>query len=1383
DHWSDAPETFDGHAHDTIHEEILLDGADDHVDLDFGTRPKLTKVPTPPAIDSTVGPSPTSDSLAQPVFDNASSHSLPTVQVTEPRSPVTPQAHSAQVSSFPQASLENARSHLRAPVTGSSPSPTPSRRSLAHPRPAIVETARSPNRLSGFFSNLIHRRDGHGPVPPSPLSSTANDRAATPEGSGNASRASSPAPPRPATPPPCLPPPTLQELGLSLSVLTSDLSPSHFSTPPASGAFLSPHHLLLCHAQGLDVLPLVSPPAPQPYALIRRVPFKSVVVMEHRGVIVAIAGRRDGVRVYALDEVKKAVEWRLDVEIRRERERARREEAKRGGVSPRGSASIEKHSVPALSPAAKAKSLQRSSSFAATPSPRPPRKKSKTPPPAPTVLRRPPTPPQGYHSPPPSYRSPSPARLGLRAQSSAISLVPRRGSVTNVLGGALSRRGAEGNIAQTLVRDGSEKPDWQDASDDEEEAINALTAGPSGSQALDERTSAMAASSSTNSNLLTNPSAHQSRRLSTATLTPSSRRRPPELDLDAIGSTPVGPAPPSPTPTLLTLRQALMASPPSRPARPRGPLAHEDDGSAPSEDEEAHVSGGRTPTNERITFAEALQESRMPDLPPPGSTVPQDAILITNSHPIATSDEDMPPASPTNSARTRQSVDTQESTLTSRRRRRRWSIMDSIFTSTPSLAGAPAFPTSRPFPDSASAMSAASLTPSAPVRRPQSASGSGPSRAVGLSRSHSSMRMQTGARAVSAATTGRPSTAGGSISTTASTQNVPPLPTPPSRFLSRIIGSAFGVRRSEDRGSEIGIVTEARGDKKASTAPASATPAPKLEYVKLPGTKSALLIKAVETNKKSFLAILCGDNGEKVELFAGTYRTALGLSRTFILPDSPRSLELQLQGDDLVEVFLVFTQNVFGLEPATVRVREVRIGRAERRAARRRARELRGADDPQAVGADVETAPVEETTTVTVTVGVDPTAPAIAAGHEVAAAAGTVAAAGAPVNAASDAAQDELLAVAAAQMGPYTTFQQLPFSPNFPLAAIADEYIIPPTYPDFLDYRSQHEPERDPDVDLSQLQFTPPGLPVPPPPLPSNWYYQDPKGKVHGPWEAARMEMWYKDGLLPIDLPVRREEETMYMLLKDLRQQAIDPTQPFKSAPPLRSFPVEHSTPVPVDAAKPLLDPLSLLRQSRIFGPPALFYSTRGGHSTLIVDGRGRSVLKGRFVWTHDEEAEPVASGHGGRLGDVKRLEAFDVADRSVLVAMRQGGFEAVDFSDALLKPADASRHYLPQFTTTPSQVNRRSPFTWKIGMPVSTASHGPTSLLPLKGHSKLLHAPGKKHSTGPGKTPGRAEFGADGGDTEHTRDEVVYLGRRDDDVYICERNGGAFRILRLGPA
>jgi hypothetical protein len=168
--------------------------------------------------------------------------------------------------------------------------------------------------------------------------------------------------PRPSTPPPPLPSPSLTELGLSLTVLTEHLSPSHFSTPPTSGAFLAPHYLLLCHAQGLDVLPLVSPPAPAPYALIRRVSFKSVVVMEHRGVLVAISGRRDGVRVYALDEIKKAVEWRLDVEIRREREKLRREEAKR--APPRDSAPNDVFSLEKISPP----NMGKSSSVRSSPS-------------------------------------------------------------------------------------------------------------------------------------------------------------------------------------------------------------------------------------------------------------------------------------------------------------------------------------------------------------------------------------------------------------------------------------------------------------------------------------------------------------------------------------------------------------------------------------------------------------------------------------------------------------------------------------------------------------------------------------------------------------------------------------------------------------------------------------------------------------------------------------------------------------------------------------------------------------------------------------------------------------------------------------------------------
>jgi hypothetical protein len=329
---------------------------------------------------------------------------------------------------------------------------------------------------------------------------------------------------------------------------------------------------------------------------------------------------------------------------------------------------------------------------------------------------------------------------------------------------------------------------------------------------------------------------------------------------------------------------------------------------------------------------------------------------------------------------------------------------------------------------------------------------------------------------------------------------------------------------------------------------------------------------------------LCGDAGEKVELFAGTYRTALGLSRTFILPDSPRSLELQLQGDDLVELFLVFGQNVFGLEPATVRVREVRIGRAERRAARRRANNRDGSAGGNGqgtqMGESTSLSPVDETTVITtvVSVGDDavegrgfegrplspiarharrrsiqvqgqiisssysgPSSPISPDGEEHSAAShnpimtissrANPAQPAAPVpteteNEAEIAARnaqaaEELAALAAAQSGPYSTFQQLSFAPSFPLAIIADDYIIPPTYPSFLEYKQQYEPESLPNLAetptpapeepvVETLAFRPqspisppPNSPSPPPPssppaLSPKWFYIDPKGIVRG---------------------------------------------------------------------------------------------------------------------------------------------------------------------------------------------------------------------------------------------------------------------------------------------
>lgn len=199
---------------------------------------------------------------------------------------------------------------------------------------------------------------------------------------------------------------------------------------------------------------------------------------------------------------------------------------------------------------------------------------------------------------------------------------------------------------------------------------------------------------------------------------------------------------------------------------------------------------------------------------------------------------------------------------------------------------------------------------------------------------------------------------------------------------------------------------------------------------------------------------------------------------------------------------------MFGLEPATVRVREVRIGRAERRAARRRARENRSGEASTAendTNEDDANVGISLGVSVTVASGEGPTRPStpplVASEHPDAPDESRVGHSE-PAPATPTVPTDEPSAVVIAQMGPYTTFQQLSFAPRFPLASIADDYIIPPTYPNFLSYRDEHEQGEDTSKnngsELVPTQFSPPGLPIPVPSGPTQWYYKDPKGVMHG---------------------------------------------------------------------------------------------------------------------------------------------------------------------------------------------------------------------------------------------------------------------------------------------
>lgn len=288
------------------------------------------------------------------------------------------------------------------------------------------------------------------------------------------------------------------------------------------------------------------------------------------------------------------------------------------------------------------------------------------------------------------------------------------------------------------------------------------------------------------------------------------------------------------------------------------------------------------------------------------------------------------------------------------------------------------------------------------------------------------------------------------------------------------------------------------------------------------------------------------------------------------------------------------------------------------------------------------------------------------------------------------------------------------------------------------------------------------------------------------------MQSWFKDNFLPPDLPVRRENEAEYISLQELQRQSIDPNSPFRPPPPGLSIPVgmgDHSRP---EGLNPLLDPVSILKQDRRLGPPALFFSSRGGHSTSIVDARGRSVLKGRLHWTTDD-ASPRSILISGRLGDVKRLEAFGMADKTVVAAFRQGGIEVADVGDAVMTPGDGCRTVYPYFDPPTGTYNRRRTFVWRTGQPL-TDNHAPASL-------SMPNTPTLKQSAGTSTGNKRRSLNASqllyhgkvlngkGGllsdDEESDRfpgaqEELLVLGRTKDMVYFCDRGAGSFRLLSL---
>ena len=264
---------------------------------------------------------------------------------------------------------------------------------------------------------------------------------------------------------------------------------------------------------------------------------------QQRGVLVAIAGRRDGVRVYALDEVRRAIDWRIDTETRRERDKTRREEAKKLAATDFGLGFVEAKRCPEkISPIrpttpTRNKSQRRPSTSGGVFLKR---SQSSTPP-------VPPIPPLPNVEDPPSYQL-AQTRDRLERRMSAHQLV-QRPPIEPMIPSPVP------HITTTCSNDDI-KTEWISRASSDDEAIDIVAAGALGSRALDKRTSSMAPPSSNQPSILspTTPVSRSTNR----------RNRPANLDLTATrmgssSSTVVQPL--SPVPTLTVIRQTLRSHP------------------------------------------------------------------------------------------------------------------------------------------------------------------------------------------------------------------------------------------------------------------------------------------------------------------------------------------------------------------------------------------------------------------------------------------------------------------------------------------------------------------------------------------------------------------------------------------------------------------------------------------------------------------------------------------------------------------------------------------------------------------------------------------------------------------------------------------------------
>lgn len=340
------------------------------------------------------------------------------------------------------------------------------------------------------------------------------------------------------------------------------------------------------------------------------------------------------------------------------------------------------------------------------------------------------------------------------------------------------------------------------------------------------------------------------------------------------------------------------------------------------------------------------------------------------------------------------------------------------------------------------------------------------------------------------------------------------------------------------------------------------------------------------------------------------------------------SIEFQLQGEDLLDLYLIYDSAIFALEPSTVRVREVGIQRNERRQARReRDRMLRQTEILEGVDTSVpppspgsppsRVARARDATEASETdeaearpaegissQAVDPiqtegsssatsrapsmeeeAGPANTATQSEAATVGnetentttTTVSSVVATNAtnpetSTPADNTPSSPTSGAPTTPYTTFQQLEFLPQIPPSALASSYIIPPTYETVLSASPNQESNSGMFIN-SQLGYGAPS--------------------VYGSSASS-------DNVI---MPYGSSPELSRSATPSGGRSHINSPPGALLTPNWRSPTSIQQQQYPDGQTPPLLSPVSLLANpsAKNIGPPGLFFVSKGRTSTGIV--------------------------------------------------------------------------------------------------------------------------------------------------------------------------------------